>query len=960
MMRPPFLLLSVVLLGSAVRVGAECMAGETVDMVSGKPCPKTEPADGAIKGGAGTPVNKNNTGAYIKLKTGQSTNVSENVSAGGSIAAGTQFGNGVIAAPETVGNIGAVNSGVKKDPAVMSMPMPDPNAKPYNTADAKARANVEFDELRNKYRDDPFRLAVIERTRTIFLARLDSHPGGQFARGEVDKLDEMVQTQMDYGRAIWGTLEGSNLPMDQRKAIMRGLINGGPDAIANMPGMTPALLNQLRQQAAQAGDQMGHYHGSNGPQSVMGDLHNAMFDAYDQVKREKPNGGQDYVPTLPGNHGDYMKKNVGNDPASWEIAGREALARGDKPGGMRALANAIGLGAGADALTLHAELLKESGDYAGAAAEARKALELRPGDKDALMVLHESEGRGGATGGSAGSQRAASSGGSSGYGAGEAGYANGGWQSGTARPIAGMMNSNSLAANQSINDARTAMRLGDFAAALRHAQRALSLDPSNPQAHALVAEIYARLKNFDQSLSAANRGLAASPRSTDLLNAKAFAQNRTGRWRDALASSNEAIEIDPKNAYAYANRAHAYGGLNDRDAMMSDIERAARLDGAFGKAAAGAAALQLPSKDDVLFLFPGEEGAASAAAPAAKRSRNSALVVAAGVVGGLLMALGLLSTVLAPVKDSVVSAFTRATRRGPTLGASVSEPEETVPVAASPSGVIRGQYEILRQIGQGGMGMVYEGTDRSLGRRVAIKKMRDELRVNQRERERFVIEAKTVASLHHPNIVDIYAIAEEGDDVFLVFEYVDGRTIHDILQSQGRLNPSDAVRITQAMSEALTYAHTRGVIHRDMKPSNVMLAGAQIKVMDFGIARMAKDAMTRYSMTNTVVGTPPYMAPEQEQGVVRKESDVYSLAICAYEMLTGKLPFIGMGAGMLMNKINMSFIPPARAIAGLPPVLDEVFAKAFQADPENRYRTPQEFAVALSAAFGGTRSRKVA
>src|SRR6185369_4691166 len=136
---------------------------------------------------------------------------------------------------------------------------------------------------------------------------------------------------------------------------------------------------------------------------------------------------------------------------------------------------------------------------------------------------------------------------------------------------------------------------------------------------------------------------------------------------------------------------------------------------------------------------------------------------------------------------------------------------------------------------------------------------------------------------------------------------VDGRTVHDLVQRSGRLPVEAAARVTRAAADALTYAHSRGVIHRDMKPSNMMIDGAGlVKVMDFGIARMAKDAMTRYSMTNTVVGTPPYMAPEQEQGVVRKESDVYSLAICAYEMLTGKLPFIGMGAGMLMNKINMS------------------------------------------------------
>jgi eukaryotic-like serine/threonine-protein kinase len=256
------------------------------------------------------------------------------------------------------------------------------------------------------------------------------------------------------------------------------------------------------------------------------------------------------------------------------------------------------------------------------------------------------------------------------------------------------------------------------------------------------------------------------------------------------------------------------------------------------------------------------------------------------------------------------------------------------------------------------MGMVFEGTDRSLGRRVAIKKMRDEIKNSPRDRERFVLEAKTVAALHHPGIVDIYAIAEDGAEVYLVFEFVEGTTVSERLQKEGRLAPAEAARIVRSAAEALAYAHGRGVVHRDMKPSNVMVDGrGAVKVMDFGIARMAKDAMTRYSMTNTVVGTPPYMAPEQEQGVVRKESDAYALAVCAYEMLTGRLPFIGVGAGMLMNKINMSFVAPSRAAAGLPEALDAVFAKAFQADPEKRHRTPVEFAADLEAALGGARAK---
>jgi len=267
-------------------------------------------------------------------------------------------------------------------------------------------------------------------------------------------------------------------------------------------------------------------------------------------------------------------------------------------------------------------------------------------------------------------------------------------------------------------------------------------------------------------------------------------------------------------------------------------------------------------------------------------------------------------------------------------------------------GLIRGQYEVAREIGAGGMGRVYEGTDRSLNRRVAIKKMRDELRADPRERARFVSEAKTVAALHHPSIVDIYAIAEEGPDVYLIFEYVDGKTVHELVHEVGRLEPAAAAGIVRAAAEALEFAHARGVIHRDMKPSNVMVDSAgRVKVMDFGIARAAKDALSRYSVTNTVVGTPPYMAPEQEQGQVRRESDVYALAICAYEMLSGDLPFAGTGSGMMLNKINRVFEPLSRRVPGLPSALDAVFARALDPNPDKRWRTPREFSDALAAAL---------
>ena len=593
-----------------------------------------------------------------------------------------------------------------------------------------------------------------------------------------------------------------------------------------------------------------------------------------------------------------------------------------------------------------------NGHFSAAVSNAQNALALDPSNPGAMMVLHSAQGRA-EVGGSAadmsaggGSARGFAGGGSS--EGGRATFASAG------RGVAelGAASASRLSGEQAQKASMNAVALGDINGAMSLVSRGLEQNPGDSALLNLRASIHARLGDYAKAIADAKAGLEKAPGNSPLLRTLTYAQLRNKDYKDALASANALIEMDPKDAYGYALRAHAFGSMGDRDAMMSDLKRAAQLDPRFE---ASLAQVQLPSDSDVLFLFPGEVAPGEAAKngkPAGGHIRNFGVVAGAAAFGGLLLAIGLLQTVLAPLKRQVSSVFTRLTRTGPSVAAMGDATPQPASINGLMPGLIRGQYEITRQIGQGGMGTVYEGTDRALGRRVAIKKMRDELRVNPSERARFVIEAKTVAALHHPNVVDIYAIAEDGQDVFLVFEFVDGKTVHDLVQHAGRLPIAEAARITRASADALGYAHSRGVIHRDMKPSNVMLDGqGRVKVMDFGIARMAKDSATRYSMTNTVVGTPPYMAPEQEQGQVRKESDVYALGICAYEMLTGKLPFIGIGAGMLMNKINMSFIPPSRAIAGLPESLDEVFTKAFQADPDKRYRTPKEFADALELAL---------
>lgn len=656
----------------------------------------------------------------------------------------------------------------------------------------------------------------------------------------------------------------------------------------------------------------------------------AFVRKVESIANRKPGGGQGGGGPSPGAPGD------GSSSSAGQAAGdaSDHLAWGDVEGAHAGLADAVKNGsAGAADHAMLGSLAYAEGRYADAAASARRSLAIEPQNRAAMTVLQFSEGRAGAS---------ASSGERSFMG-GQAREAS----SGAFVRAALVARGSGRSVEQFARSAENAMRLGDMAGAKSHADRGLAASPGDSSLLALRAAINLHQREYDKAAADAKLGLEKDPKSLTLLRAKAFAENRAKKWRDALASANQILEINPNDAHGYAHRAHAYGGMGERDAMMSDISRAAKLNPMFADAARRAGELQLPSDADLMFLFPGETGPAAAPAPApGNLNRRFGLLVGVSALGGLLLAFGLLQTVLAPLKERVSSVFARLTRTGPATRALEA------PLDGRPAGLIRGQYEVRRQIGEGGMGMVYEGTDRSLGRRVAIKKMRDEIRADARERLRFVTEAKTVAALHHPSIVDIYAIAEDGDDVFLVFEYVDGKTVYDLVQASGGLDAFTTGRIVRDVASALDFAHSRGVIHRDMKPSNVMVDGhGRVKVMDFGIARAAKDAMTRYSVTNTIVGTPPYMAPEAEQGQVRRESDVYALAVCAYEMLTGRLPFIGTGGGMMLNKINMSYVPPSRQKEGLPPALDAIFARAFQADPDKRHRTPGEFSAALASAL---------
>ena len=498
-------------------------------------------------------------------------------------------------------------------------------------------------------------------------------------------------------------------------------------------------------------------------------------------------------------------------------------------------------------------------------------------------------------------------------------------------------------------EAAAALTVKDYDSAYKIAGQAIDLNTSNAQAWNYRAIADNKLARFSEAVGDASVALNLAPGNAAALQTRSWAFSKEGKYEDGLADANFTLEKEPDNSFAYQNRAFALVGLGNRPEALAALKRSAELDPRFRDKYEKA--MQAPANSDLLFLFEEQPAPKLAPAPAPRPSRGGRFLklVLLSLSGGLLLALAILNVASATWRDRIGGTIRRA------LGSAGGAPAAVAPkagqAAAEPAASFWVLYEKIRTIGTGGMGVVYEARDRSLDRRVAVKQMREAIRVDPVERRRFVTEARTVAALHHPNIVDIYTIAEDNDDVYLVFEYIPGKTLAKYLKDDGPLDFEAARKIFRGMCEAVDYAHRQKVIHRDLKPSNIMITPEGVaRVMDFGVARQAKDSVMKMSMTNAVVGTPPYMAPEQEQGTVRRESDIFSLGVCFYEMLCGRRPFAGQGAGMLLNKINGRHIPISKQPAkGVPEGLDEVFATVLAPDPEKRYSTPAELWAAVEA-----------
>jgi serine/threonine-protein kinase len=264
--------------------------------------------------------------------------------------------------------------------------------------------------------------------------------------------------------------------------------------------------------------------------------------------------------------------------------------------------------------------------------------------------------------------------------------------------------------------------------------------------------------------------------------------------------------------------------------------------------------------------------------------------------------------------------------------------------------VIDGRYRVIERVGSGGMADVYCAEDEQLGRQVAVKLLHRRFAEDREFVERFRREASSAAGLAHPNIVGVYDRGEWDGTSYIAMEYLDGRTLKQLIVDEAPLDPVRAIDIAVQILRGARFAHKRGIIHRDLKPHNVMVdAEDRAKVTDFGIARAGASDMTQ---TGSIMGTAQYLSPEQAQGhAVTPQSDLYSIGICLYEMLTGRLPFDGDSAVTIaLKQVNEPPIPPSAFNGAVTPELEGVVLHALEKEPMHRFTDADEFILALERA----------
>jgi tetratricopeptide (TPR) repeat protein/tRNA A-37 threonylcarbamoyl transferase component Bud32 len=685
--------------------------------------------------------------------------------------------------------------------------------------------------------------------------------------------------------------------------------------------------------------------------------------------------GEDYAASK-GAEGKYVVPFAGaalhaNDPKGAEALASKAIDLGDRS---------------ADPFAIRGAARLSLGNLSGARDDSQQAVSLDPGNRLAASVVQFAAKMerdpsakppdpsrlirdfGSSSAGSlAGGARGASSPGTVIGGGNVASL--GGERAGGAS-FAAMTPSNKLAA-----EAEGSVKIGDLKTALLQATKAIEADKSNPEAYAVRAGIWNKQERYLNAQADANMALSFDPNHHKALNARAFAYNMTGHPQEAQADATKVLSQDPRDALGCLNLAMSQEALGDLTRANENYQKAAAFDPSYK-----------PLYEDFLSKHPELLGGGAVPASGTLKLLPPVLRTPSGAAGAAVAALGLGAAALAfrrrksgdeeleedapapaPVRPKPATQGaetiplppgTRRAEAAPTLipgrstGRTAGAATPVGGTAVGPNGgqLIARTYEIRKELGRGGMGVVYEAFDTSLSRKVAIKEMRSEIAQSARDKERFLAEARTVAKFQHPNIVSIFAILEDAGRTFLVFEHVQGGGLDGILDQRRKLGPDAAVPLLHSIAAALDYSHSRKVIHRDLKPSNIMITDeGVVKVMDFGIAHEAKQTVSR--LTNAeAFGTMAYMPPEQELGQASRESDVFAFAVLAYETLVGTIPFPG--PNFLEQKKGKMFKRPSQADPTLPAALDAVFEKALEPEPQNRYKSAGQFATAVGAAFG--------
>lgn len=615
-------------------------------------------------------------------------------------------------------------------------------------------------------------------------------------------------------------------------------------------------------------------------------------------------------------------EDAASDPVE---SARQAFAAGDAQKALKILERALESNPGdVEALELRAQVNMAAGDKAAAVTDARRILQLDPGDEFSRVLLGQAEalalseqklkriptvdfgskdddGSGTLSGaGRSGGRRDEE----------DAVVMSG---SGDGAPVAG------ATGLQVWQLANRHFSLGDWTSALFHATRYIKLAPDDPRGWLMRARISNRLKNWAAAEADARKALELAPDDPAALLELGYALLQQGRAAEALAHIQRALNLDGKNGLGHLYLAQTFEALGRKAEAIEAYRAAARLDGALR-----------PLVEAALARLGVNDGVPIPAAPPPWRAplRLFTFVVAAAfLLKGLQVVLG---------------ARRRATT-GPAL--LPPDPEEAVSNGTPvPGTVLGGQFRIERELARGGMGVVFEATDTVLNRPVAIKRLNRTAGESPDVRRKFLQEAQLAARLKHPNLAQIFSVFGDGE-LYLVFELVEGVGLDGVLAQRGSLGLDEVRGLMRQACSALSHAHLNRVIHRDLKPANMMVArDGTLKLMDFGIAHEAH-TVSNATMTQAW-GTPPYMAPEQEDGYVLPASDLYALAVTAYELLAGQRPFDGPG---LATQKRAKRFSPLGGLRGLPRSLDTFFSRALDPDPAQRFATAAEFTAAFDA-----------